>query len=641
MDKKSQLLTTFLTPFGCFKYRRAPYGLSSITENYNRRMADAFEGLTEFHRIVDDIAIYDKDETSHKQDVRQFLLRCKERNIFLNREKCKFNLGKVTFAGLQLSSEGYKVDTLVTEAITKFPTPATRTDLHSFFGLANQLSTSTSKTADLLEPLRPLLSTKNDFAWTTNHDLALATAKQHLSESPLLAYFDMKRPIRLCTNANRHGIGFVLQQKTTGEWVLIQAGSRFLSAAKTRHAITELELLAVAWAASKCKIFLTGLQHFQVITDHNPLVPILNNHRLDEIDNPRLQRLKMKLMAFKFTATWCKGDTNRAPDALSRNPVWEPQQVDTLAEYDEENQPEPSAAENRMFNVADQSNQENARIQEIQDQAKRDDTYQQLEEVILQGFPDHENQLPERLRQYWQVRWKLSIEDDVILHGCRLLITMAMRKKILKSLHLSHQGVIRTKQRARLALYWPGMDRDIENIMAACTQCQDHLPSNHKEPLQTKPKPARPFQEAAADLCSHAGKSYLVWVDCYSDWPIIAPLDRDTTANHITAACTEIFSQTAVPDIAWTDGDFLHQWGVTHRKSIPHYPQSNGKAEATVKAMKKILRAAWTGRILDIATPHQQRTGCHQLKNYMDTPYKTISLSTQVPSCQNGSRAQQ
>ena len=91
-----------------------------------------------------------------------------------------------------------------------------------------------------------------------------------------------------------------------------------------------------------------------------PLIPILNNHRLDEIDNPRLQRLKMKFMAFNFTAMWCKGITNRAPNALSRNPMWEPQQVDTLAEYNEDNQPEPSAAEIRS--LVDQSNQENARI---------------------------------------------------------------------------------------------------------------------------------------------------------------------------------------------------------------------------------------------------------------------------------------
>ena len=33
MDEQSQLLTTFLTPFGHFKYKRAPYGLSSIAEH--------------------------------------------------------------------------------------------------------------------------------------------------------------------------------------------------------------------------------------------------------------------------------------------------------------------------------------------------------------------------------------------------------------------------------------------------------------------------------------------------------------------------------------------------------------------------------------------------------------------------------
>ena len=132
---------------------------------------------------------------------------------------------------------------------------------------------------------------------------------------------------------------------------------------------------------------------------------------------------------------------------------------------------------------------------------------------------------------------------------------------------------------------WPGMDNDIENIITACAQCQDHLPSK--------------------DLCSHAGRNYLVWVDCYSDWPIIAPMHNNTTATHLTAVCIEILGQTAVPDILWTDRgpqftsgvfqNFLHQWGVQHRRSTPHYPQRNGKAEATVKAMKKIIRAAWIG----------------------------------------------
>ena len=117
----------------------------------------------------------------------------------------------------------------------------------------------------------------------------------------------------------------MLQQKTGNTWALVQAGSRFLSDAESRHAVIELELLAVSWAIMKCKIFLAGLPHFTAVTDHHPLVPILNNHQLDEIKNPRLQRLKTNIMAYNFTTEWVKGALNHAPDTLSRNPVSDPQ----------------------------------------------------------------------------------------------------------------------------------------------------------------------------------------------------------------------------------------------------------------------------------------------------------------------------
>ena len=212
MDEQSQLLTTFLTPFGRFKYKWAPYGLSLTAEIYNRRMAEAFEGLSGFRQVVDDIVIYDKDEASHINHVRQFLLQCQERHITLNKEKCRFSCRQVTFVGLKLSSEGYQIDSIITEAITKFPTPSSRTDLQSLFGLTNQLSTSTDKTAALLEPLRPLLCTKKEFTWTADHDIALITAKQHLSTSPVLALFNVSRPTCLCTDASRQDLGFILKQ---------------------------------------------------------------------------------------------------------------------------------------------------------------------------------------------------------------------------------------------------------------------------------------------------------------------------------------------------------------------------------------------------------------------------------------------
>jgi len=132
-----------------------------------------------------------------------------------------------------------------------------------------------------------------------------------------MSFFNMNKPARLCTDASRQGLGFVLQQNAE-KWVLIQAGSRFLSEAETRYTVIELEMLAVPWAIMKCRLFVAGLQHFDVITDHNPLISIVNIHRLDEIKNPRLQCLKTQIMGYNFTAQWKKGSDHHAPDALSQ-----------------------------------------------------------------------------------------------------------------------------------------------------------------------------------------------------------------------------------------------------------------------------------------------------------------------------------
>ena len=106
-------------------------------------------------------------------------------------------------------------------------------------------------------------------------------------------------------------------------------------------------------------------------------------------------------------------------------------------------------------------------MQKLRDHAKTDEAYIQLKETILTTFPVHKNQLPEALRQYWQVYHDLSKEDDLILYGCRLLILTALCKKIL-----THQGKTHTKRRAQLTLHWPGLDSDIENTITSCTQCQ-------------------------------------------------------------------------------------------------------------------------------------------------------------------------
>lgn len=119
-----------------------------------------------------------------------------------------------------------------------------------------------------------------------------------------------------------------------GKWLLIDAGSRFVSETESRYAMVELELLAATWAVAKCRNYLFGLRPFKLWVDHQPLKSILDRQSLDCVENPRLQRLKAHLSPYSFTTTWVKGKDHAVPDALIRNPASDPTPDDLEDERD-------------------------------------------------------------------------------------------------------------------------------------------------------------------------------------------------------------------------------------------------------------------------------------------------------------------
>ena len=147
-----------------------------------------------------------------------------------------------------LSPNGYRVSNDIIQAVRSFPTPSSKTDLQSFFGLVHQLTGSSDAVSSTLSPLCLLLSSKNDVLWSPDHTDAFNKAKEVLTTAPILEFYDVTQPTQLLTDASCLGLGFVLQQMHHGEWKLVQAGSRFVTDAETRYAVIELQLLAVAWA---------------------------------------------------------------------------------------------------------------------------------------------------------------------------------------------------------------------------------------------------------------------------------------------------------------------------------------------------------------------------------------------------------
>ena len=210
-----------------------------------------------------------------------------------------------------------------------------------------------------------------------------------------------------------------MQKQTEDEWKTVQAGSRFITGTEGRYAVIELECLAIAWAIKKCHIFLCGSDHFTVITDHNPLVPVLNSHRLDEIENPRLQHLRTRLMGYNFTARWLKGAKIQAADALSRHPCCKPTQGDDLAEFDLLN---GTISQIRAASTEHTWEPENLHLQELRRHAADDPEYQTLKELIMTGFPNERDAMAEPMKKYWAIKDRLSVDDDLVVSGCRLLI---------------------------------------------------------------------------------------------------------------------------------------------------------------------------------------------------------------------------
>ena len=51
---ESRLLTTFITPFGCYCFNKLPFGISSAPELFQKRMGELLEGLEGVVCLMDD-----------------------------------------------------------------------------------------------------------------------------------------------------------------------------------------------------------------------------------------------------------------------------------------------------------------------------------------------------------------------------------------------------------------------------------------------------------------------------------------------------------------------------------------------------------------------------------------------------------
>lgn len=77
----------------------------------------------------------------------------------------------------------------------------------------------------------------------------------------------------------------------------------------------------------------------------------------------------------------------------------------------------------------------------------------------------------DELNPYFLKRRDLSIEENSIMWGHRLIIPLQLQKEILKQLHGSHFRIVKMKSIVHSYFWWPGIDKNIEEMCKSCTAC--------------------------------------------------------------------------------------------------------------------------------------------------------------------------
>ena len=161
--EKSQLLTTFITPFGRYCFHKMPFGISSAPEHFQKRMTQMLSGLDGVLCLMDDVLVFGKDRTEHDERLTQVLRKVAATGVTLNPQKCEFGKEQLKFLGHVIDQEGIRADPDKVTAITEMKPPTNVPELCRFMGMANQLGKFSSSLADLTQPLRQLLSKKSSW----------------------------------------------------------------------------------------------------------------------------------------------------------------------------------------------------------------------------------------------------------------------------------------------------------------------------------------------------------------------------------------------------------------------------------------------------------------------------------------------
>ena len=470
LDERSRYITTFTTHRGLYRYRRLMFGISCAPEIHQRVIQQVLADCEGARNIADDIVVFGSTVQEHDQRLNAVLQRLMQAGLTLNKAKCRFRLTELVFMGHHLSRNGVTATTEKVAAVLNAREPSSPAEVRSFLGLVNFLGRFIPDLSTVTAPLRELTKSAAEWRWDEPQRSAFVMLKKQLSQRRTLAYFQQHAETQLVVDASPVGLGAVLlQRQADGMLQPVEYASRSLTAVEQRYSQTEREALAVVWGCERFRMYLFGLD-FILVTDHKPLEVMFSPSSKPPA---RVERWVLRLQPYRYTVRHVSGSHNIA-DCLSRLTQ---EEAPTAMQR---------VSEDYIHFVASHAVPAALTAKQIREETSRDCELQAVMKWLPGGTPDG---CP---KSYQSVSHELCVYDDMVLRGNRLVIPAALRQRVLQLAHEGHQGMVRTKQRLRSKVWWPGVDKDVEQLVKSCYACQVVSTGNPPDPVVPSQLPSGP-----------------------------------------------------------------------------------------------------------------------------------------------------
>ena len=238
------------------------------------------------------------------------------------------------------------------------------------------------------------------------------------------------------------------------------------------------------------------------------------------------------------------------------------------------------------------------KLQQIIEAQENDEVCKTIKQYCSENWPER-HLLPSAIRPYWTDRAHLTVVQNVLLKDTRIVIPSSMRLEVLDKIHDAHMGINKCRERAKQAVWWPGLSKQIQDMVKNCQTCLKHK-VNRPEPLYPTPFPERPWQKVGIDFFQGQSLDYLIAVNYYLRFIEIAAMNRSKRGSEVVRCLKSMFSRHGIPERVRSDNGppfdsgkyakFANDRGFSISTSSPKFLRSNGEVERAVQTAESILK---------------------------------------------------